>query len=174
LNASAPDFDDEPETPEEEQLDLDRLQDIIHIFEASELLELEIEEADCRIRLRKGSVQESETSEASPGADAPQIKQFMPMKTSPASGGVELEEGATVTINSPMVGVFYGAPGPGKPPFVKPGDTVAKDQKVCIIEAMKLMNEVMAKAAAEILEVLVENGEPVEYDQPLFLVRPLE
>ncbi|MBN2311119.1 MAG: hypothetical protein JXR94_19235, partial [Candidatus Hydrogenedentes bacterium] len=86
---------------------------------------------------------------------------------------LEVEDGLQ-TIDSPMVGVFYVAPSPGAPPFVEPGSTVAADDTVCIVEAMKLMNEVTAKFPAEIVRVLVENGEPVEFSQPLFAVRPLE
>ncbi|HPO31198.1 MAG TPA: acetyl-CoA carboxylase biotin carboxyl carrier protein, partial [Candidatus Hydrogenedentes bacterium] len=83
-----------------------------------------------------------------------------------------LEEGL-ITIDSPMVGTFYDAPGPGEPPFVQPGDTVDAGQVVCIVEAMKIMNEVTAKVPAIVEQVLVRNGEPVEYGQPLFAVRPL-
>ncbi|NLT61310.1 MAG: acetyl-CoA carboxylase biotin carboxyl carrier protein, partial [Candidatus Hydrogenedentes bacterium] len=79
-----------------------------------------------------------------------------------------------ITIDSPMVGVFYAAPAPDKPPFVKPGDAVQEQQTVCIVEAMKLMNEVTAQFPARIVKVLVENGEPVEFGQPLFAVEPLE
>ena len=73
-----------------------------------------------------------------------------------------------------MVGVFYAQPSPGDPPFVKPGDLVEVNQTVCIVEAMKLMNEVTAKFKCTIVNVLVESGEPVEYNQPLFAVKPVE
>jgi acetyl-CoA carboxylase biotin carboxyl carrier protein len=73
-----------------------------------------------------------------------------------------------------MVGVFYAAPAPGEPPFVQPGDTIEAGQTVCIVEAMKLMNEVGAKVPCVIEQVLVENAEPVEFGQPLFSVRPLD
>ncbi|NNU84441.1 acetyl-CoA carboxylase biotin carboxyl carrier protein [Geobacillus sp. BMUD] len=75
-------------------------------------------------------------------------------------------------ITSPMVGTFYAAPAPDKPPYVKPGDKVKKDTVVCIIEAMKLFNEIEAEVDGEIVEVLVQNGQLVEYGQPLFLVKP--
>jgi acetyl-CoA carboxylase biotin carboxyl carrier protein len=76
------------------------------------------------------------------------------------------------TVKSPIVGTFYEAPGPGALPFVKPGDQVAAGQVLCIIEAMKLMNEIEADASGEIVKVLVNNGQPVEYGQPLFAIRP--
>ena len=75
-------------------------------------------------------------------------------------------------MKSPIVGTFYEAPGPGALPFVKPGDQVAAGQVLCIIEAMKLMNEIEADASGEIVKVLVSNGQPVEYGQPLFAIRP--
>jgi acetyl-CoA carboxylase biotin carboxyl carrier protein len=76
------------------------------------------------------------------------------------------------TVKSPIVGTFYEAPGPGALPFVKPGDQVAAGQVLCIIEAMKLMNEIEADASGEVVKVLVNNGQPVEYGQPLFAIRP--
>jgi acetyl-CoA carboxylase biotin carboxyl carrier protein len=76
------------------------------------------------------------------------------------------------TVKSPIVGTFYEAPGPGALPFVKAGDQVAAGQVLCIIEAMKLMNEIEADASGEIVKVLVNNGQPVEYGQPLFAIRP--
>ncbi len=78
----------------------------------------------------------------------------------------------TVTIEAPMVGTFYRASAPDAAPFVHEGDVVKEDQVLCIIEAMKLMNEIEAKMAARIVKILVENGQPVEYGQPLFLVEP--
>ena len=76
------------------------------------------------------------------------------------------------TVKSPIVGTFYEAPGPGALPFVKPGDQVAAGQVLCIIEAMKLMNEIESDTSGEIVKVLVNNGQPVEYGQPLFAIRP--
>jgi len=76
------------------------------------------------------------------------------------------------TVKSPIVGTFYAAPAPDAPPFVKVGDTVKPGQVLCIVEAMKLMNEIEADQAGEIVRVLVESGQPVEYGQPLFALRP--
>lgn len=78
----------------------------------------------------------------------------------------------TVTIKSPMIGTFYTAPSPEEDPFIQVGDTVKKGDKVCVIEAMKLFNEIEAEVAGTIVEVLVEDATPVEYDQPLFLIKP--
>jgi acetyl-CoA carboxylase biotin carboxyl carrier protein len=76
-------------------------------------------------------------------------------------------------ITSPMVGTFYAAPSPDSPPFVQAGDTVRKGQTLCILEAMKIMNELEAEYDCKILEVLVQDGEPVEYDKPLFRVEKI-
>ena len=76
-------------------------------------------------------------------------------------------------MKSPMVGTFYRAPSPGAKPFVEEGDIINPGDVVCIIEAMKLMNEIKAEVKGEIIKILVENGEPVEFGQPLFLIRPL-
>ena len=75
-------------------------------------------------------------------------------------------------MKSPIVGTFYESPSPGAPPFVKPGDHVKQGQAVCIVEAMKLMNEIESDVAGEVVKILVGNGQPVEYGQPLFSIRP--
>jgi len=162
-------------------VDLDKLRELIEILEASQLAELEIEEDGRRIRLQKPAP--PSVVAAYPGAAGPLHPPALPV--GPAAGGLpsahgegpaghdtQIDEGLD-TIDSPMVGVFYVAPAPGEPPFVNPGDTVEEGQTVCIVEAMKLMNEVAAKAPAVIEKVLVENAEPVEFGQPLFAVRPL-
>ncbi|HOV62072.1 MAG TPA: acetyl-CoA carboxylase biotin carboxyl carrier protein [Candidatus Hydrogenedentes bacterium] len=162
-------------------MDLSELQELIRLFESTGLSEIEIEEGGRRIRLAKKTT----TEIIAGGAVVPVVPATVPgagmgMGDAPGMGakgkaGEEsprLEEGL-ITIDSPMVGTFYDAPGPGEPPFVQPGDTVDAGQVVCIVEAMKIMNEVTAKVPAIVEQVLVRNGEPVEYGQPLFAVRPL-
>ena len=75
-------------------------------------------------------------------------------------------------VRSPIVGTFYESPSPGSPPFVKPGDAIATGQVLCIVEAMKLMNEIESDVSGEVIRIFVENGQPVEYGQPLFGIRP--
>ncbi|MGI6458720.1 MAG: acetyl-CoA carboxylase biotin carboxyl carrier protein [Candidatus Hydrogenedentales bacterium] len=151
-------------------MDVEKLQELLNIFEASGLSEIEIEEGGTRIRLKKS---------------APEQPGVVPVYAAPATSRLEMPVAAGAaqepapeddfaTIDSPMVGVFYAAPAPDKAPFVKPGDVVQEQQTVCIVEAMKLMNEVTAHFPARIVRVLVENGEPVEFGQPLFAVEPLE
>jgi acetyl-CoA carboxylase biotin carboxyl carrier protein len=165
-------------------MDIEKLQELIRIFEASDLCEMEIEEEGRRMLLRKMS---PHGSSAGPGAVLATVHQLTPVaapppisvepaQTPPANSvpNTAEEPDKSVTINCPMVGVFYAAHAPTEQPFVRLGETVEENQTICIVEAMKLMNEVTAKFPAVIEQVLVENGEPVEYGQPLFLVRPIE
>jgi len=165
-------------------VDLEKLQELIRILEASELAELEIEEEGWRVRLTKPRPVVGVASNgpvevhASPQPAAPvgSVAAPLPVKNTPAAATPEPEpesEGLS-TIDAPMVGTFFNAPAPGEPPFVRTGDAVAEGQTLCIIEAMKLMNEVTAKSSVVVVECLVENGEPVEFGQALFRVRPLE
>lgn len=163
-------------------MDLDKLRELIGIFQTSDLAEIEIEEEGRRIRLSKPQPQLAHPQPVLTHMPPPTHIAVEPPAPHPAPGPAskhdeppieEMEEGL-VTIDSPMVGVFYAAPAPGEAPFVSPGDVVEEGQTVCIVEAMKLMNEVAAKMHGTIVSVLVENGEPVEYNQPLFAVRPAE
>lgn len=159
-------------------MDLARLRELIGIFQTSDLTEMEIEEEGGRVRLSKvhpamPAQQPVLMHVSAPATPPPATSAHSTAPAGEAEATAEPDEGV-VTVDSPMVGVFYAGPTPAEPPFVKPGDTVEAGQTVCIVEAMKLMNEVSAKFASEIVSVLVENGEPVEYNQPLFAVRPLE
>lgn len=170
-------------------MDIQELRELIQVFESSGLCEIEIEEEGRRIRLMKsrGEVYAApaiplNAQQVVDPRSAAVVVQQQPgpaheSNTEPQDGAnastIEEDHGL-VTIDSPMVGVFYAAPAPGEAPFVHPGDTISEDQTVCIVEAMKLMNEVTAKFPAVIDKVLVENGEPVEFGQPLFAVRPVE
>ncbi len=154
-------------------MDLNELKALIRILEESGLSELEIEEEGRRVRLQKPVAGVSYApvhvsaphhnpgpAPAAPAADA---------KPAPAEAGDGLP-----TFDAPMVGTFYASPSPGADAFVKVGDRVEANQTICIVEAMKLMNEVGAKFAGIIEQVLVENAQPVEFGQPLFAVRPLD
>lgn len=167
-------------------MDLDKLRELIQVFEAANISEIEIEEKGSRILLKKGEKEFVLPPHSHMGAAIPPVydSQMHPALAqqpapapqtpqTPAAPAAKEDEGL-VTINSPMVGVFYVAPAPGDPPFVEAGSAVDEGQTVCIVEAMKLMNEVTAKKACVIEKVLVENAEPVEYGQPLFAVRLLE
>lgn len=155
-------------------MDFSEIQELINLFENTSLHEIEVEQDGRRIRLSRGGVAYSAPAQYVLPANA-----IAPAAPTPQSGAPEVVNSASpltegqVTIDSPMVGTFYSATAPGEPPFILPGDTVQKDKTICIVEAMKIMNEVAAKFPCIIERILVENGEPVEYGQPLFAVRPL-
>jgi acetyl-CoA carboxylase biotin carboxyl carrier protein len=149
-------------------MDLDEIKQILQLMDENGLAEFELEREGFRVALRKAGA-------AAPAAPAlPMYQPTVPTEIAPAQAappqGAEAEAVATATINSPMVGTFYVAPSPDSPPFVSVGDPVSADTVVCILEAMKVMNEIKAEVDGTIVEVLVENAEPVEYGEPLFRV----
>jgi acetyl-CoA carboxylase biotin carboxyl carrier protein len=132
------------------------------------LTEVEVEREGVRVRLRREPAPVAARPVAGPGPE-PRTA------VTAATGAIESPDGGEahlLTIEAPMVGTFYGSPSPDAPPFVREGDRVKKGQVVCIIEAMKLMNEIESKVAGRVVKLLVENTQPVEYGQPLFLLEP--
>jgi acetyl-CoA carboxylase biotin carboxyl carrier protein len=155
-------------------VDFDELKQLIRILEESGLSELEIEEEGRRIRLQKPGAA-APAPVAAPAA--PNVQPMVVDAGGPVSAASDDDDDIAdglPTINSPMVGTFYRSPSPDADPFVTVGDRVDENQTVCIVEAMKLMNEVGAKISGVIEKVLVENAQPVEFGQPLFAVRPLD
>ena len=129
------------------------------------LSEVEVESADVRVRVQKTSV-------VAPAVVAPTVA-AAPTVASPERPLVGEVGGPTlVTVEAPMVGTFYRASSPTADPYVQEGDVVKEGQVLCIIEAMKLMNEIESKTAGRVARILVENSQPVEYGQPLFLIDP--
>jgi len=151
-------------------VDLNELKELISLLEDSELSELEIEEEGRRVRLTKRSevYYASAAPQPAPAAPAPAPAP----SAAPAPGPATLADEGLLSVDSPMVGTFYSSPAPGESNYVQVGDKISGDQTVCIIEAMKIMNEVAAKVAGTVERVLVENGEPVEFGQPLYAIRP--
>lgn len=146
-------------------MDLKELRALLRLMDAGDLEELEVEEGGRRIRLRRRS------------ADA----LFPARSAAPAQAGVAVpavaasvvaDTAGLVAIESPMVGTFYRAPAPGAEPYVKEGDLIRKGTAVCIVEAMKLMNEIESEVNGRVAKVVAENGKPVEFGQTLFLVDP--
>ena len=140
------------------------IEEVLQLMESRGLVELEMEHQGLRIRLRKAS-----------SSPSPQVVEYVagvPQPVSPPTGSKAAEESHRVVIKSPMVGTFYRAPAPDAPPFVEVGQDLEVDQVVCIIEAMKLMNEIKSETAGRITEILIDNGAPVEFGQPLFVVEP--
>lgn len=147
------------------QLDHSQLKDLLTLLGGSDIQEFILEGKDFRLELRR---YQSDQPAAVP-AVAPADPATPPTpRTSAPPGRSDLIE-----VRAPMVGTFYRAPAPEEPPFVDVGDRVQVGQTLCILEAMKLMNEIEADVAGEVVEVLVENGTPVEFDQPLLRLKPL-
>jgi oxaloacetate decarboxylase alpha subunit len=132
--------------------------------------ELEVEKAGVRLRVRKvgGSANPTQSLDFPPGPDAAASAVNQPSAETPTAA----EAAGVFFVASPMVGTFYRASSPDSEPFVKVGDFVEKGSVVCIVEAMKLMNEIESEVAGEIVSIPVENGQPVEYGERLFAIRP--
>jgi acetyl-CoA carboxylase biotin carboxyl carrier protein len=157
-------------------MQVDDIRRLVKIFQESNIEELEISWGEGRtIRMtRRLGGSNGDLSHAMP-AHWTSPPQPPPPAEAPPSGAAAAEataEAGLVEIRSPMVGTFYRASSPGAPPYVEVGSRIEKGQVVCLVEAMKLMNEIEAEISGSIVRVLVENAQPVEFNQPLFLVRP--
>ena len=145
--------------------DISRLRELIELMQEHELNEVDLKQAEQRIRLRRGP-------DGAPVAyQAPMAQAPMPAAAGGAAGAAAADDNA-VYILSEAVGTFYSKPKPDKPPFVKVGDQVGEDTIVCMIEAMKLFNEVPSGISGTIKEVLVKDGEPVDHGMKLFRIEP--
>jgi acetyl-CoA carboxylase biotin carboxyl carrier protein len=157
-------------------MDIKQIQDLVKLVNKSNIGELSIEQNDFKITIkqRKQPVQQfvgSVQQPLQPQLQAPPT----PAVTASNTKNPEAQNTKTdnlLTIKSPMIGTFYRQPGPDKPIFINVGDEVEEGQVVCIIEAMKLFNEIESEVSGTIVKVLVEDASPVEFDQPLFLVEP--
>jgi acetyl-CoA carboxylase biotin carboxyl carrier protein len=156
-------------------MDLKLVKNILKLIEESEVNEVSLEEGDFKIKVKKHSdsapaaVQYQLPQQAAPApASAPSAAtQQAGAKTD--SSGAENADGDVV--KSPIVGTYYEAPSPDADPFIKEGDKVSKGQTLCIIEAMKIMNEIEAEFSGTLQKILVKNGQAVEYDQPIFVIK---
>jgi acetyl-CoA carboxylase biotin carboxyl carrier protein len=147
------------------EMDLEGIQEIIKLMEDNNLVEFELEREGVRIMLKKGQP----VVIAPGGSVSPTLPQNLHSSHLPPQQPQEDED--TLVIVSPMVGTFYAASSPDSPPYVTIGQKVEPNDIVCIIEAMKVMNEIPADVSGSISEILVSNAEPVEYGQPLFRVK---
>jgi acetyl-CoA carboxylase biotin carboxyl carrier protein len=149
-------------------MDLRKLKKLIDLVQESGIAELEITEGEEKVKIVKGGAVSVMTAAAPAAAPAPAAAmQAKPAATPPAEPTAG-QEGHVV--KAPMVGTFYRSPSPDAKPFVEVGQSVKEGDTICIIEAMKLMNEIEADASGVVKAVLVENGQPVEYGQPLFIL----
>ncbi len=151
-------------------MNIKEIKEMITLMNENKLLELEIEKEGMRIRLKK------ESPETEKGLSPSQIVTIPQFSVNQESAQTESKKEGQVKnlieIKAPMVGTFYRSPSPESPPFIEVGQDAEEDQVVCIIEAMKLMNEIKSEVKGKIVEVLIENGQPVEFGQPLFLIEP--
>lgn len=158
-------------------MDFKQIQELIKMVNKSNLSELTIEEKDFKVTIKQKEDIIQQTVISGPVQQAPAIVAAAPANTAPAAAAPAASKPAEdnskyVTIKSPMIGTFYRKPSPDKPLFIEVGDEVTPGKVVCIIEAMKLFNEIESEVKGKIVKVLVEDQSPVEYDQPLFLVDP--
>ncbi|MDZ4846671.1 MAG: acetyl-CoA carboxylase biotin carboxyl carrier protein [Chitinophagales bacterium] len=163
-------------------MDFKQIQELIKIVGKSELSELSIEQDKFKITLKKAvnpvvvqqplrsaaaAYAQAQTAVAENGGSA----EFLDLPA-PAKKEKTIDNGKYITIKSPMVGTFYRSPSPDKEPFVKVGDIIRKGDHICVIEAMKLFNEIESEFDGKVVKVVAEDASPVEYEQPLFLIEP--
>jgi acetyl-CoA carboxylase biotin carboxyl carrier protein len=148
------------------------IKELVAFLAEKDIAEFEMERGDVKLRIKRAQAVLTAPLAASYPAPvaAPAPPPQAVSAAAPVASAPEKEEGMAI-IKSPIVGTFYEAASPGSPAFVKEGDSVAVGQVLCIVEAMKLMNEIESDATGQIVKILVSNGQPVEYGQPLFKVR---
>lgn len=146
--------------------DVRKIRKLISLMQENDLTEIDLKHADSAVRIKRGG----EVASYSAPAIAQPVAPAAPAEpTAPAQSA---EEARMVVIKSPMVGTFYSASSPDAPPFAKVGDHIGPEKTVCIVEAMKVFNEIPAGVSGQIVSILVENGAPVEFGQPLIKVDP--
>jgi len=161
--------------------DLNYIKKLLKILETGEINEIEIEEEGTRVRVVKSKPQDAPQAPQMFTYSAPPMQQMAPQAAAPVAAASKSEEKKEtpaptgkemIEVRSPIVGTFYTAPSPNADPYVTVGQQVSKGNILCIIEAMKLMNEIECEYEGKISKILVENAQPVEYNQVLFLVEP--
>jgi acetyl-CoA carboxylase biotin carboxyl carrier protein len=156
-------------------MNLKEIKELVQFLKEEDITEFELERGDVKVRIKRGLAESPQPPTdriiAVHSAPASAVHTAAPV-ASPVTAAepVKAEEGLHM-VRSPIVGTYYESPSPGSPPFVKPGDSVEAGQVLCIVEAMKLMNEIEADVAGEIVKCLVKNGQPIEYGQELFAIR---
>ncbi len=162
-------------------MNLKELKELIEFLEEKNIAEFELERGDVKVRIRRAGEHPVGHAQGEPRfyavapaqASAPEIGTApVPGTSAPATPAQPVAEEGLQMVKSPIVGTFYEAPSPGAPPFVKAGDQVEVGQVLCIVEAMKLLNEIESDVAGEIVKKLASNGQPIEYGQDLFVIRP--
>ena len=148
-------------------MDLKQIKAVLKLIQDTDVEEIEVEQEGRRVLIRRRGLQA-----AVPASIQGSSAQAVPVAATILSPPSLPETTNLITVESPMVGTFYRAPAPGANPYVREGDKVEKGAVLCLIEAMKLMNEIEAEVSGRVRSILVENAQPVEYGQPLFLIEP--
>jgi acetyl-CoA carboxylase biotin carboxyl carrier protein len=159
---------------------IEEIQELIHTVVSSGIAELEVQRGESRVWIKRHGPMVQEVVVPGPGSavqapmavHASQASQAASAAPATGSGLADLTDPSLLTVTSPIVGTFYESPSPGSAPFVQAGDRIQPSKVLCIIESMKLMNEIEAEISGTIVKRLVENGQPVEYGEALFLVKP--
>ena len=154
--------------------DIKKIKELLELMKEYELIEMELKNEDGTIRLTKSDPEANRVALPALAAPMAALPAAVQAGGGDSSGGASAKDPSLYEFKSPMVGTFYRAPSPESPPYVTEGDKATKDTVLCIVEAMKVMNEIKAETSGEIIEILVENGEAVEFGQPLFLIRRAE
>ncbi|MDF7671193.1 acetyl-CoA carboxylase biotin carboxyl carrier protein [Orbaceae bacterium ESL0721] len=150
-------------------MDIRKIKKLIELVEESGISELEISEGEEAVRISR-NIPQANYSAPIQNIQIPQSAPVVVTPTTIAETAKELEVNAGITIKSPMVGTFYRTPSPDSKPFVEVGQTINVGDVLCIVEAMKMMNQIESEKAGVVKAILVENGQPVEFDQPLFIL----
>jgi acetyl-CoA carboxylase biotin carboxyl carrier protein len=158
-------------------MEFKQIQELIKAINKSNISELSVEEGDFKITIKQAqTISETQFVAVQAPMQAMPLQQAAPAQTIAAPAAEQpttpAESTNTITVKSPMIGTFYRSSSPDKPAFINVGDEIAPGKVVCIIEAMKLFNEIESEVKGRIVKVLVDDASPVEYDQPLFLVEP--
>ncbi|MGJ1264255.1 acetyl-CoA carboxylase biotin carboxyl carrier protein [Sphingobacterium spiritivorum] len=155
-------------------MDIKQIQDLIKFVAKSGVNEVAIEEKDFKITIKTNQEPTIVTATVPTAAPVATALPAAPVATAPAAPvALAADNNANyITVKSPMIGTFYRAAGPGKPNFVNVGDEITAGKVLCIVEAMKLFNEIESEVSGKIVKILIDDAKPVEYDQPLFLVDP--
>lgn len=159
-------------------MNLNEIQDLIKFVAKSGVSEVEIEQKDFKICIKAEKAKPEQQIIVQAAAPAPVAAAPAPVAAAPSpapaapAAAPASDDSKYITVKSPMIGTFYRSAGPDKEPFVSVGNSVGKGDTICIIEAMKLFNEIESEVSGKIVKVLVDDASPVEYDQPLFLVDP--
>ena len=152
-------------------LDIDRIRELVDMMVANDLVEISLRDGDVEVNLRRPTAIAGEVVTARPASSNP-TGEAGAVASSAEAPAADEQEVDHVEIKSPMVGTFYASPDPDSPPFVQVGSTVNPNTVVCIVEAMKVFNEIKAELSGTVQKILIKNEQPIEYGQPLFLVRP--